>query len=306
MLMTKTTLRVLVLVGGVSSERAVSLRSGVAVQSALRTAGHSADIFDVTAIALPNNLHEYDVVFSVLHGKGGEDGAMQTLLESAEIRFVGSGAAASALCFDKWRYRELLQLHRLPMANGVLVSAEELWVSDYALHPFVLKPYDGGSSIDTFVVRDPKNPPRSAIAEAFTRHSKLLLETLIEGTECTAAVLGDQPLPLVEIIPPTDGEFDYNNKYNGRTQELCPPMHISLELQQKAQVLATRIHNLTGCRHYSRTDMIITRAGEIFVLETNTLPGMTDQSLLPKAAQAAGISMTELVDRLVRFAAKQA
>lgn len=294
----------MVLAGGISAEREVSLRSGAAVQAALRTAGHTADLFDVTAISLPEGIDQYDVVFSVLHGTGGEDGAMQALLEAAGVAFVGSGAAASALCFDKWRYRQLLTAHDMPLAKGALVTAADFWEHELITLPFVLKPHNGGSSIDTFIVRDVSALPKAAIEQAFTRHPSMLLEQLIEGTEITVAVLGDNALPVIEIIPPTDGEFDYQNKYNGKTRELCPPQNIPLESQHIAQALAAQIHQLTGCLHYSRTDMIVTATGQPVVLETNTLPGMTDQSLLPKAAQTAGLDMSQLVDKLVRLAAK--
>ena len=130
----------------------------------------------------------------------------------------------------------------------------------------------------------------------------MLLEELVEGIEITVAVVGDQALPVIEIIPPEAGEFDYENKYNGRSQELCPPEHVAEDIQAEARDLALRTHNLTGCRDFSRTDMILTPLGELWILETNTIPGMTDQSLLPKAAAAAGIPMPLLCDRLVQMA----
>jgi D-alanine-D-alanine ligase len=137
---------------------------------------------------------------------------------------------------------------------------------------------------------------------ALDKHQRLLLEALIAGTEITVGMLGEQPLPVIEIIPPEHGEFDYENKYNGQTQELCPPVHVSPELQQAAQQLAQQVHELCGCRDFSRTDIIIDAEQQLWVLEINTIPGMTDQSLLPKAASVAGITMPQLVDRLVEQA----
>lgn len=295
---------VIVLAGGTSSEREVSLRSGAAVAAALQTAGYNvtqldpaeglADKVDILAAA--------DMVFPVLHGTGGEDGTIQQFLEEHGIRFVGSDSRASALCFDKWRYTQLLQDKDIMMPATELVDATAFLASPLTAQPFVLKPNDGGSSIDTFIIRDAHNYNQAMLSDALTRHNTMLLQELITGTEITIGVLGDTPLPVVEIIPPQNGEFDYENKYNGATQELCPPLHVSNDLQAKAQALALRIHTLTGCKSMSRTDMIIAKDQTLYVLETNTIPGMTDQSLYPKAARTAGIPMSELVDRLVRSA----
>lgn len=294
--------KVLVLAGGISAEHSVSLRSGKSVQSALLLAGYAADILEIKTVRLPKNVADYDVVFSVLHGMGGEDGTMQNLLEQTGVPFVGSDSAASSLCFNKSRYRDYLLKHSLPVAAGGLVTADQFWKSDLSALPYVLKPKNGGSSIDTFIVHEPSMAPKNDIQAAFNRHTELLAEKLILGVECTAAVLIDAPLPVIEIIPPAGQDFDYTNKYNGKTQEICPPQSISKTNQKRIQDLALQIHRQTGCRHYSRTDMIITKNYEIFVLETNTLPGMTEQSLFPKAAQAAGFSMPMLVDSLVRAA----
>jgi D-alanine-D-alanine ligase len=127
----------------------------------------------------------------------------------------------------------------------------------------------------------------------------MLLEELIEGTEITVPILGDQALPVIEIIPPQGKEFDYENKYNGTTQELCPPQHVSAEKQQEAQRLAEKIHKAAGVRHLSRTDIIIDENGKLWVLELNTIPGLTDQSLFPKAAAAAGINMQQLMQKFL-------
>jgi len=296
--------KVLVLAGGTSSERDVSLRSGQAVMAALETAGYTTGVADPAAegFDVAQATAGYEVVFSVLHGKGGEDGIMQAQLDRTGIAYVGTDTAASELCFDKSRYRAKLSDAGLPVARGELIDAEGLWQSELSQHPFVLKPNDGGSSIDTFIIRDVQRADKAAIAAAFGRHPKMLLETLVEGIEITVGVLGDTALPVIEIIPPTDGEFDYENKYNGQSQELCPPQHVDESTQQAAQKLAAEIHQLCGCGGYSRTDMIVAPDGSLVVLETNTLPGMTDQSLFPKAAAAAGITMPELCDRLVKYA----
>lgn len=290
---------VLVLAGGTSNERTVSLRSGTAVAKALQTAGYGTSIRDPRDGV--ENLGRADIIFPALHGEGGEDGALQVVLEEQHIRFVGSGAHASALCFDKWAYKQCLREAGLPTPKAVLVTQDTVWETALAKKPFVLKPVRGGSSIDTFIVRNPEKADRQAIAESLARYTDMLLEELISGTEVTVGILGDQALPIVEIIPPADGEFDYENKYNGKTQELCPPLHIDKTVQQQAQVLALQAHKLAGCRHLSRTDIMIANDNALFILETNTMPGLTNESLFPKMAAAQDITMSDLVDRLVRM-----
>jgi D-alanine-D-alanine ligase len=296
-------IKVIVLAGGTSDEREVSLRSGAAVAKAL---GSASNEYEVTSLdpadGLENllpRLKQADVVFPVLHGAGGEDGTLQKFLEDHKIKYVGSDRWASALCFDKAGYTKLLAKHHVLVPATQLVNYNEFQASPLRKKPFVLKPNDGGSSIDTFIVRNPQRVDHDAIEQAFASHTKMLLQELIEGVEITVALLGDEALPVIEIIPPADGEFDYENKYNGQTQELCPPKHINEENQKKAQDLATRIHNLTRCHDLSRTDMIITKHDELYVLETNTIPGLTEESLVPKAANVAGISMLNLCSKLV-------
>lgn len=295
---------VIVLAGGDSDEREISLLSGAAVAAALQTAGHNVTTIDPsdgldTQLA---TLQQCDVVFPALHGKYGEDGGVQQFLEEHKILFVGSDSKASRLCFDKDEYTKLLAERGIFVPRTQLVDLVSFEQSDLIKKPFVLKPNDGGSSIDTFIVRDVATFDRRDVEGAFERHTTLLLQELIEGVETTVSVLGNTPLAVVEIIPPQDGEFDYENKYNGKTQELCPPLHVSLEAQQAAQALAKTIHDATGCRDMSRTDIIITLDMRLCVLETNTIPGLTDQSLFPKAAAQAGIPMPQLCDQLVRFA----
>lgn len=300
--------QVIVLCGGNSPERAVSLRSGAAVEAALAACGHEVRRVDPTD-GLQHygaELEQADVVFPMLHGVGGEDGTAQKVLEAIHVPFVGSSSAVSAVCFEKQQTKKRLEEAGMAVPKGVTVDLATLWESPLALQPFVLKPIDGGSSIDTFIVRDPKSADRLAIEQALRAHNRMLLEKLIEGIEITVGVLGDTALPPVEIIPPKGGEFDYENKYNGKTTELCPPEHLTAAQQQTVQKLAIQAHHVLGCRDLSRTDFIMDPSGIFYVLETNTLPGMTDQSLVPKAALAAGISMQQLVNRLVHMALSRA
>lgn len=295
--------QVIILAGGTSDEREISLRSGVAVAEALRQKGHAVKTLDPAKgmSGLLRKLRAADVVFPALHGVGGEDGVPQAFLEKHGIKYVGSDSRASALCFDKAGYTELLRENKLLVPDTKLVKYEEWQSSELGRRPFVLKPNNGGSSIDTFIVRDQAMADQPAIGKAFERHGSLLLQELIGGHEITVGILGSEALPVIEIIPPAGREFDYENKYNGLTQELCPPKNVKPEIQTAAQALALEIHKLTGCRDLSRTDFIVTPAGQIYTLETNTIPGLTGESLVPKAAGKAGYDMPEMCDKLIKL-----
>ncbi len=296
--------KVIVLAGGNSDERAVSLRSGAAVTAALTEAGYDVLQLD-PAQPTPDyekQIERSDVVFPALHGKGGEDGSIQAVLEAMHKPYVGADIAASEICFNKWDYKQKLLALGLPVPDGQLVDEAEFWQSHFVTEPFVLKPYDGGSSVDTFIMRDIANIDKTALSAAFAKHGKMLLEELIEGQEITVPILGEEVLPVIEIIPPDGGEFDYENKYNDKTQELCPPVSVSAEIQKSARELALKIHQALGIRDLSRTDMLIDGSGKLFVLETNTMPGLPPQSLLPKAAAVAGYSMADLTSKLVENA----
>jgi D-alanine-D-alanine ligase len=290
---------VVVLSGGVSNEREVSLRSGKAVAEALRAKGHTVNMLDPKDGL--DDIGRPDAVFPALYGKGGEDGTIQAALEARGLVYVGSGVAASALCWDKWLYRQVLQAAGLPVAEGEVVTLGTIWQSRLSKQPFVLKPIQGGSTLDAHIVRDPAKADKAKLERSLAQYGRMLLEELIVGTELTAGVLGGKPLPVVEIVPPPDSDFDYDNKYNGQTQELCPPKSVSEAVQKRAQDLALRAHQLAGCRDLSRTDIMVNGSGELFILETNTLPGMTSQSLFPKEAATAGITFPDLCDQLVQM-----
>ena len=298
--------KVIILTGGNSAEREVCLRSGAAIQKALLSRGHEVTIIDYLDDIEPfkAELLQADVVIPALHGRGGEDGTLQKDLEALKVCYVGSGSKASSLCMNKWNYKQHIKNDFL-VPEGEIVSKKTLWHSEFVKKPFVLKPNDGGSSIDTFVVKDINNIDRNKILEAFVRNSQMLIEELISGIEITAGVLGNVALPIVEIIPPADREFDYENKYNGLTQELCPPSNISIQNQEKAKNIALKTHQLCKCQDLSRTDLIVAPSGKLYVIETNTFPGMTDQSLFPKEAAVAGIEWNELVERLIEMAMKR-
>lgn len=294
-------MKVLVLLGGDSPEREVSLRSGKAVTEALESAGHQVTEYDPADgyTGLKQFTGKIDCVFPILHGKGGEDGEVQEQLEKLGFKFLGADSDASRLCFDKVKFKKLLDKLSIKTPEFEIVDADSFTSSALIKEPYVLKPIDGGSSIDTFIIRD---PAQTIDMSSFDRHPKMLLEQLIEGSEITVPVLGEVALPVIEIIPPDGGEFDFENKYNGATQEICPPQHISDDNQRKAQLIAEQVHKAAGVRHLSRTDIIIDKDNRHWVLELNTMPGMTGQSLYPKAAAFAGIDMRQLVGQFLDMA----
>lgn len=293
--------KVHVLAGGNSPEREVSLRSGAAVAEALEAAGYQVVVLDPSTTNV-TDMADCDVIFPALHGAGGEDGILQKQLEDVKAKFVGSDSTASALCFNKWQYRQAVTTAGIQMAAGSLVHASDYLSNPLATEAYVLKPVDGGSTIDTYIVRDITCAPHDEITAAFGRHREMLMEKLIAGDEITVAVLGDQALPVIEIVPPAGGEFDYENKYNGATQEIVPTQNIAVDIQERAQKLALQAHQITGCRDFSRSDFMIDASGELYLLETNTIPGLTNGSLFPKAARAAGIEMSALCKQLVEMA----
>jgi D-alanine-D-alanine ligase len=298
-------MKILVLGGGASNEREVSLRSAAAVTKALRTAGYIVEQRDpAEGLTILNNLAPGTIVFPILHGKGSEDGTIQRELETRQLPFLGSDSSASATCFDKWLARQAMQAACLPVAKGELVTKDSYLSSSLASKPHVLKVTDGGSSLGTYVIKDPLTVDPLKVNEIFALSDKVLVEEMIFGIEITVPILDDIALPVIEIRIPADGEFDYENKYNGASEELCPPVSINDEVQHKAQNLALEIHKLLKCRHLSRADMIVRPDNELVILETNTMPGMTDQSLYPKSAQAAGLDFPALCRRFVELVAR--
>ncbi|MDQ3093863.1 MAG: D-alanine--D-alanine ligase [bacterium] len=293
-------MKINVVCGGNSKEREVSLRSGIAVANGLIAKGHTVKIMDTSAS--DQELLSCDVTFPVLHGVGGEDGSFQLRLENLGIAYAGSDSKSSALCMDKSAYRDFMISNGFLMPEGAILNLSDYANSIFANQPHVIKPVNGGSSIDTLIIRDADNIDRFTVEELFKTHSKMVVEQLIIGDELTVGILNEEVLPAIEIIPPADGEFDYENKYNGKTQELCPPKNVSESIQLEAKELCLKVHEAAGCRDFSRTDFMIADDEKIYLLETNTIPGMTEQSLFPKMALTAGINMPELVDRIVSLA----
>jgi D-alanine-D-alanine ligase len=289
--------KVAVLLGGRSAEREVSLMSGHNVLSALRVQGINAQPFDPAKKPLWALKDEgFARVFNMLHGRGGEDGTVQAVLEMLGIPYTGSGVAASALAMDKWRSKMVWQAAGIPTPPYCAVDARTNWaelVGTLGL-PLMLKPAHEGSSIGIVKVGD-ADPQRLAVAygEA-ARHDPLVIaETFVYGTELTAAIVGEQALPLVRIAAP-DGNYDYEHKYfSDDTQYFCPS-GLPEAVEERIQEQALAAFRLLGCRGWGRLDVMLRDDGQWFFLEANTVPGMTAHSLVPMAARAAGISMEAL------------
>ena len=294
--------KIALLCGGNSPEREVSLKGGRAVAEALAKRGYPFEVFDPAKDlpALCRRAREFDLAFPVLHGPGGEDGTIQGFLESLGLPYLGAGVLGSALAMDKALSKLLYREAGLKVPQGVVVSKGE--VSFRVAFPAVVKPVSQGSSVGISIVRDEAELFR-ALELAFRYEERVLVEEYVSGRELTVPVLGEEALPVVEIRPGEGHDFfDYQAKYTpGATEEICPAP-IPEGVARAAQEAALIAHRALRLRHLSRTDLILTEAGELFVLETNTLPGMTETSLFPLAARAVGLTFEDLVERLISLA----
>lgn len=294
-------MKILVLGGGISPEREVSFRSADNVQTALKNAGFEVQFFD-PADGIGELLRlakTCDMVFPILHGIGGEDGTLQKIFEENGIKYLGSEPESSQNCSDKFKFYKICRDNGVKVPDTEVVDKSSITKSPLSKIPFVLKPVNGGSAVDTFIERIVSRD-FSKFNKVFEKYGKMILQELITGIEVSDGVLGERALPVVEIIPPPSEEFDAENRYNGRSQELVPPKNINEEAQKKIREIALKVHNLLNCKHLSRTDMIVGQDG-IYVLELNSIPGMTKASMIPKEAEAIGLSMEDLVKEFVRL-----
>lgn len=282
-------LRVAVVMGGESSEREISLISGKNVVENL-----SRGKYEVEAIIVPEEIkkfdRDYDVVFIAMHGKGGEDGEIQRYLEGKGLKYTGSGVEASRIGMNKRKFRSLME------EKGILIARETDRV------PCVVKPANGGSSVGITVVKKQEDLER-AINLAEKYDEQIVVEEYIDGVEISVGVLGNKDpmaLPVVEICPKNEF-FDYEAKYKeGRCEEIIPA-RLSQKTTKEARELAVRVFRIVGCRGMARVDMII-KNDRIYILEINTIPGLTPQSLLPKEAEAMGISYPKLLEKIIELA----
>jgi D-alanine-D-alanine ligase len=302
--------RVAVLKGGRSLEREVSLRSAARVEEALERLGHEVHGLDV-GHDLVVRLRELrpDVAFVALHGRDGEDGTVQELLELVGVPYTGSGVSSCIRCADKVLAKHAMRDAGIPTpafhaftetAFKELGAGDALGALEEQLgFPLVVKPADQGSALGIRFAEWAAEVPAALVA-AFSYSSKVLLERFVRGRELAVSVLGDEALPIVEAIPHDDAFYDFTSRYTiGRTTFSCPAA-LDDATTARAQELALRVFRLLGCRGFARVDLILEEGtGELQVLEANAVPGMTETSLLPQAADAAGIVFEELVGRIL-------
>ena len=306
-------MKIVVVYGGISSEREISLRSGAAIYDSLRRGGYTdVSLFDLKRNNLADLLTEKpDLVFLALHGKGGEDGSIQGMLTLAGIPYTGSSTEASAVCMNKIRTKEILLCHGIPTPSFSVLYREETEDMEACCQrlleevglPMVLKAPREGSSIGVCMVKEACRLP-DAIREVLTYDDVILAEEFMSGMELTLPMLGNrepEAYPLVEIT--SENEFyDYTAKY---TKGMCHhiiPARISDELRERIVEIGKRAYRALGCRGISRLDFMLDKNGEPKVIEVNTLPGMTEMSLFPDSARSVGVSFEELVDRIVSLA----
>jgi D-alanine-D-alanine ligase len=302
-------MKIAVLCGGNSAEREISRRSGRNVFAALKRKGWDVDLLEIESFdGLPQRLKPYSVVFNILHGGVGEDGTVQLLLELMGKAYVGSGPLASALAMDKVEAKKAFQGKNLPTppwalyqggdVQGFLAQAKELGF------PLVLKPRREGSSVGVRIIRDEAELWEN-IQEMIKEFPEFFAEKYVPGREITAAILdqgeGPKVLPLVELRPKR-AFFDWVAKYTPGECEIICPAPLASEEEKRAKDVALEAYLLLGCRDFARVDMRLNESGVPYLLEVNTLPGMTELSLFPRAATAAGIPYDDLVDLLLRRA----
>ncbi|MCX5705928.1 MAG: D-alanine--D-alanine ligase [Candidatus Omnitrophica bacterium] len=300
--------RIGVLMGGPSSEREISLLSGKAVFEALKAAGLDVVAIDITTDdadidKLLISSKNIDCAFLALHGRFGEDGTIQKILEDMRLPYTGSGVLASQLAMDKVASHRLFQESGLSVPKYAVAckntySGERL--DEAFSYPIVVKPVTGGSSIGLSIV-DKKEDFIKAMDLAFTHDGRAMVDEYIKGRELTVGVLEEKALPVIEIIPKNEF-FDFEAKYQSGLTEYVVPARLDSAIATKVREVGLIAHKLLGCSGCSRTDIILTPAGLPYILEVNTIPGMTATSLLPKAARNMGVDFTQLCLTLIRLA----
>ncbi|MBT5954060.1 D-alanine--D-alanine ligase [bacterium] len=288
-----------ILYGGFSEEREVSLRSGNNIKQALDTLGYKSILID-PAIT-PLHSQQFDIAFIALHGKFGEDGTCQSYLEQKGIPYTGSDAKASALAMNKYYSKCFMIENKLPTPQFQLITKDN--PSTHLSFPIILKPIDGGSSVDVFKISN-STELKSTLSKVFERYQMIMAESFIEGREITVGVI-DMPeptaLPVLELES-KNSFYDYEAKYTNGMTTFILPARLSDALTKKAQRYAKIMHEKMGCKGMSRTDMIVDSSDDLHLLEINTIPGMTNLSDLPAQAKEAGISFSSLVDIILKRA----
>jgi len=321
-------IKVAVVRGGPSAEYDVSLNSGKEVLH------HLPDKYEAKDIIISKNgewlssgviydpqklLKDVDVVFNAMHGEFGEDGQAQQIFDTYEVPYTGSTMIPSSLAMQKHKARPIFLTERIKVPHALIFTQDSFIGEDpeyVATEVFkkipplwVTKPASRGSSIGVSICRSFPELVEG-IEKAFEYDNTIVVEEFIDGREATCGVLEDYrfqkhyPLPPIEIIPPENAFFNYENKYDGSTKEICPA-NFDDRTKREIEYLAKRAHQALGCRHYSRSDFIVSPKRGVYLLETNTLPGLTSESLLPKSAKAAGLEFPDLLNHLIQLALKK-
>lgn len=307
--MGRRNIKVAVVMGGTSAEREISIQTGSGVMRALSDLGYEAKSLDYDERFLEAIRElEPDVVFNALHGPGGEDGQIQGVLDYLRVPYTGSGIEAAALAMDKHLTKKLCAAEGLPTAAWDVfdLTGGTLPLLPGSLDlPLVIKPRFEGSSAGVSIVKTHEQWSQAMI-DAAEKYDEIMAEEFIPGREYTCGVLGEEALPVVEILANRDEFYSYDAKYGANGSTHIVPAKIDEDLSARLQMLALSAHRLIGLRDYSRTDFIVSNEGRPYILEINTLPGLTPTSLLPDACNAAGISYDALVERLVGYALARA
>ncbi|MEO3428648.1 D-alanine--D-alanine ligase [Pelagibius sp. CAU 1746] len=304
--------RIAVLKGGMSAEREVSLNSGKACAAALRDKGYDVSEIDVSrdmAALVKALTPKPDVVFNALHGRWGEDGCIQGLLELLHIPYTHSGVLASALAMDKQMAKTVVATAGVTSPEGIVIKAQELGDDDPLPRPYVVKPVREGSSVGVRIVREGDNQPPISV-HGWEPETELLVEPFIAGRELTVSVMGDRALAVTEIRPLGAGFYDYDAKYSEDAQVAAVhvlPAEVPSEIYDGAMAASLAAHKALGCRGVSRSDFRYddtgAAPGRLYYLETNTQPGMTSTSLVPEQARYLGMSFPDLCAWMVENAA---
>jgi D-alanine-D-alanine ligase len=290
-----------VLMGGISREREVSLRTGGAMLKALQEAGYQAIGIEVDNDICAHLIEaQIEAAVLALHGRWGEDGTMQGLLEVLRIPYTGSGVLASALAMNKIKAKEIFLFHGLPTPEFICPPEGKEAEEPPFPPPWVVKPASEGSTIGIDIVME-REGLQQAVRRAREYDHEVLIERFIKGKELTVAILKGRPLPIIEIVP-LGGFYDYRAKYTpGQTEYICPA-RISARQEQEIGALGLKAYHALGCSGCARVDLFLSEQGEAFITEVNTLPGMTETSLVPKAAAQVGISFLQLVETILEEA----
>lgn len=280
--------------GGTSLERAISLRSGANVLKAIVSLGYCARLVDPSCEEIDSQ--EFDFAFLALHGKGGEDGSIQGLLEWKGIPYSGSGILASAIAYNKIVTKKLLLSEGLPTAAFIELHSEKD-IDQVTAFPVVIKPALEGSSIGVHLVSS-ADELRSRYREMSQQFTHLFVETYLKGREITVSLMGERIFPILELVP-KNAFYDFEAKYTAGMTTFLLPAPLKKSLETKIKELAKKVYDLVGCRGAVRVDMIIDKNNSPFILELNTIPGMTDTSDLPAQAKAEGLNFETLVQQII-------